>query len=229
LIPFFYSLKKGWQNRNDLPAGVGSICLLLLASLICWFFMPGRVPGQSYIFDRFSVFCLLSFILLTGGILRTITIPWKIFILIGCMIHALLWSKFYFDFQKENASFNAGFFPGGQDKTLCGVMFDKRFRGRNVYQHFPLYYIVWKQGIACARFIDMRYVTLIRRKASQDQLPKYIERSERGFNLARQYGGFDYLLIRNRSDVKAGPLIKPFRLLRSAKRWSLYENAHNPN
>lgn len=226
LIPLLNWLRKKWGTgfRNNVRGSAGSVYLLLFASLACWFLMPGRVPGQSYIFDRFSVFCLLAIILLLGVGSAKITSGWKVWIVTGCVLHALLWSDYYHDFQKENTSFTAEFFPEGKDQTLCGIIYDKKFRGRNVYQHFPLYYIVWKQGISCARFIDMRYVTLIRRKASFKELPKYEEDvGRRSKFVISQYGNVDYLLVRPNPNPRIPKALGNFRLLRFNGRWLLYE------
>lgn len=226
LIPLIPWVRHRFRHRHQDNGrkALGSIYLLIFASLACWFLMPGRIQGQSYIFDRFSVFFLLSIIILLSADSWRLKGRWKAWALTGCVLHALLWSHYFYDFRKESASFTPEIFPGGKDETLCALIYDKRFRGRNVYQHFPLYYIVWKQGIACARFIDMRYVTLIRRKASEEELPRYLEDVGRRLNITPDYGNMDYLLVRRHEDTRVRKVISRFRLLRSSGRWFLYQH-----
>jgi hypothetical protein len=223
LVPLMSQrLRQRFQTGEHGP--LSSVYLLIFSSLACWLLMPGRIKGQSYIFDRFSPFFLLAIIILLGSYSWRLTGRWKAWILTGCLIHCLLWSDYFYEFEKDSASFTKEILPDGGDDTLCALIYDKRFRGRNVYPHFPLFYIVWKQGIVCARFIDMRYVTLIRRKAGFDELPRYWERIEPGFNFKREYRNMDYLLVRPYPDSKLPRAMGKFGLLRSSGRWFLYQS-----
>jgi hypothetical protein len=68
----------------------------------------------------------------------------------------------------------------------------------------------------------MKHVTLIRRKASVEALPKYKEQIDPNrFKYKGEYRSIDYLLVRPMSS-KPRKIIDNFRLVRSSGKWFLY-------
>jgi hypothetical protein len=220
LVAKFRSKPSTAGRKTVLP-----VYILFLSSFCCWFFLPGFVRSQVHIFDRFSVFFMLAIIPVAAAIAPPkLGVAFRMIFLAGAIVYTALWVDYFQDFKKDSASFTEDIFPSGGDKTLCGMIYDRRFRGFTVYQHFANYYMTWKKGIGCARFIDLKFSPAIKRKADFNKLPRYVEtlrgKTEEDFRL---YRNFDYVLVKAKSKTKALRFLKNFRLVRSSDTWFLYE------
>ena len=105
---------------------------------------------------------------------------------------------------------------------LVGLIYANEYRGRNVYIHFPNYYIVWQKGIAASKIIDYRF-GVIRRVASEAELPFYEELIADNYSNQPAYQRVDYLLVRGRAPVKTDDNLANFSLWREAGLWRLYK------
>jgi hypothetical protein len=209
--------RESWQRlRRAAP-----VVVLLAAAAACALLLPAGLPGQTQIYERFSVLVLLGLVLagsvlLAGRIRRGHAVA-----LIGvCLLHLGLWGAYFRAFDRENAAFDATFLSTGDPGArLAGLVYDWRFRGRPVYIHFPGYYVVWHRGIATTRIIDFRFGP-VRRRASPDALPSYAEWIGRSRRYDGRYAGLEYILWRARHqppDFDGG-----FRRVRTAGLWALY-------
>jgi hypothetical protein len=204
---------------NKIPA-----LILVVFSLVCWLFLPGFVRGQTHIFDRFSVFVMLGLLLYGGSVISGSTKWLRVWVVLACIIYTVCWSQYFSGFKSETAGFTQEIFPSSESGTLCGVIYESRYRGRRIYQHFPTYFITWKKGIACARFIDLRYSPAVRRKADFDLLPRYIETP--AGNLQKSfvsYSIFDSILVKLKTEAQAPTRVRHLRLKRSRSPWHLYQ------
>ncbi len=231
LVPLIFPLGAFWSRfrieRNG--SSIMPVYVLVLSSLCCWLFLPGYITGQFYVFDRFSVFFMLSLITLCAA-----TFPYslnkavKAWIVTGCLLYSILWSNYFYEFEKEASSFTKKVLPSRSEETLCGMIYDREFRGRKVYQHFLNYHIVWNKGIACSGFIDFKVIPAIGRKASLSRLPKYIGTiGSKNDRYVGQYRNVDYLLVRSKSKASTKKVIDNFRLIRSSGPWFLYQKMNS--
>lgn len=200
------------------------ICLFALCSSCCTLFIPSALPGYCFLFQRFSVFLLLS-IIICGSILCSEKLHRiAIFsICLVCLVHFVLWAHYFSHFQKENRLFTKDFFPSSlEGKKMAALIYDYRFRGRSVYNNFVDYYIVWKQGIATTRFVDARSFP-VRRKVSKDVLPPYIEWVGKYSDYDGRYEHMDHILVRGQVPKEAKAYMVNFKMMKKEGKWTLYK------
>ena len=213
------ALYNDFMNKKNEPALIFMAC-----SFFCYLIIPLELPDYSLLSERFSVFCLISIIILGSVISPKKPKKMKIFIIyLVCSLHFILWSDYFYDFQKENYFFTKNLFPeNSKNKKLAGLIYDNNFRGNPIYSHFMDYYIVWKNGIASVRFIDAKSFA-VRRKVSKELLPPYFEWGDDGAEYDGRYANMDYILVRGRLDKKLSSYLEDFKLVKAVSEWSLYE------
>jgi hypothetical protein len=195
--------------------------------LLCFAFLPQDIPDKIHVFyQRFSVFFFIGIIILGSVIvpkyLNRIIIPAVCSV---CILHFVLWADYFRDFKKETSIFSEEFFPenAGEEK-MAGLIFDYRFRGRPIYIHFPDYYIVWKQGIACTFIIDSGLGSFgsTKRKASKESLPEYLAWVGKHNDYDGRYNDMDYILSRGEISEEAKQYLNNFALIKKEGKWKLY-------
>ncbi len=201
--------------------------LLLAVLLLIYLAVPGTLPDVYMIHQRFSVLIFLALVVLSSLYFRDgLPRPIKATLAAAALVHLLLWTGYFVEFDRENESFSTEILPDeGMNNRLAGLMYDMGFRGRAKYLHFADYYIVWKKGIASTCLVDYRFGA-IRRKVGLKKLPRY-----RGLDWAGRLGGWydrrfefmEYILIRGEAPIGVKTRLRMFRRLRSAEKWTLYE------
>jgi hypothetical protein len=127
----------------------------------------------------------------------------------------------------ENRDFNSGFFTGiSNNSRLAGLIYDHQYRGRNVYIHFPNYFLVWNQGVAASKIIDYRF-GVVRRVASESEIPFYHELIGKNYKLMPEYAHLELLLVRGSPVLRDDANLSDFSLLRQTGAWKLYGNKAN--
>jgi hypothetical protein len=210
--------------KTEIRSSMKPLIILMVSSSAVFLLIPERMPGYSFLFERFSVFIFIALILI-GSVLfsHNLKPALKGAICVMCFFHFLLWADYFHDFDKQNKSFNKDFFSSvSNDSTLAGLMFDYRFRGRSVYDNFTDYFIVWKHGIATTRVIDERSFP-VKRMVSTDVLPQYVEWAGKYDSYAGQYAAMDYILVRGELSHKAQEHMQDFVIIKQAEPWFLYE------
>lgn len=205
-----------------------SLLMFLIASLFFYIFIPHKLYGNYYLFPRFSVYILLSFLFLCS------VVPWRRFchlsrIVLGtvCLLHLAVWADYFRDFNRENRSFSRQIMPrDSKNKVLAGLIYHYRFRGRPIYIHFPNYHIVWNDGIASTCVMDFNF-GIIRRKAGESLLPSNLKMEWVGRHrqYAGHFSGADYILVKGRIPPPHRQYFKDFHLIKTISDWSLYEKA----
>jgi hypothetical protein len=204
------------------------IFLFILGSLACFLFIPLRLPGYSFILQRFSIFFFIAIIILGSLINKSSLRPFAIGIICAvCLVHYVLWYGYFREFNKENETFTKNIFSfDSNDKKMAGLIYDYKFRGRPVYEHFLDYYIVWKNGIATTRFIDERSFP-VGRKADMKALPKYLHNVGKNNNYDGRYEGMDYILVRGQIPLKDKKYFNNFQTIKSSGKWSVMKNENH--
>jgi hypothetical protein len=220
------SSRVGMQRPADTGTGMTPLAPalpLFLGSLLCSLILPNEIPQQAVLYERFSVFLLLS-IVICGSALAPRPLPRlapSVFAALA-VFHFALWSDYFISFNRENAGFNKSFLaPAESDKKLAGLVYDYRYRGRPTYIHFPSYYIVWEKSIATAMITDYRFGP-VRRNVNRPGLPRYLEWVARIGDYDGRYRDMDYLLVRGTASIPARYL-KGFGAMRVSGTWALYE------
>lgn len=220
---YCWSCNKGLsdkQKSNIIYAGIFVACAFL-----CFLFIPFKLPGYSFLFERFSALFFISLII-AGSLLspEKIRPGIKVTLCLVCLIHFILWADYYRDFEQENRSFAEDFFPSSENgKKMGGLIYDCEFRKRHIYENFTDYYIAWKQGIATTRVIDDRSFPIMR-KAEKDMLPRYLGWISKHHNeYIGNYAAMDYILVRGNLPDRVKQYFENFRLIKSSGKWFLYE------
>jgi len=213
--------KQGYKKS---PVHLKFILPLIACAFFCFFFLPSKVPGNEYVYQRFPSILWLSLII-WGSLYYTNVSRRKILVIFSvCVIYLLLWGHHLTAFDRENNSLGPDFFPEHkQNKILTGLMFDA-YQGRfPYYLHFPNYYIVWKQGITSTQLLKWRFLGF-NNNSPRNPLPPYDSGINRHIKFNAKNLDVDYLLIRgNIQQDHAAYIDKHFRILRQAGQWSLYQ------
>ncbi|MCP4632110.1 MAG: hypothetical protein GY855_04225 [candidate division Zixibacteria bacterium] len=225
VIPGLYGLFKFYRKQANIliPKNSALIIVFVLCSLTCFCFLPIKLPYFYPLYQRFSTFVLIAFIIIGSlyytGKRERLLIMTFIFM---CFTYFMLWMDYFRDFQEENRDFNKQMFSEiTGDKSLSGIVYEQDFRGFPVYIHFPNYYIIWNKGIAVTKIVDYKY-NIIKRRVSKKELPPYVEVLADRPTYDGRYDEMDYLLIRGKvhADIKGR---FNFNIpLKSAGRWLLY-------
>lgn len=225
LTLYCWFCNKGKILSDKQKRQIGYVGIFVACTFSCFLFMPFKLPGYSFLFERFSVLFFLSLII-AGGLLcpEKIHPRIKVTLCLLCLIHFILWADYYRDFEHENRSFTEDFFPAGaHGKKMAGLIFDCEFRKRHIYENFTDYYIAWKQGIATTRVIDDRSFPVIR-KVDISLLPMYLGWISKHHNeYTGNYASMDYILVRGNLPDRVRQYFENFRLIKSNGKWLLYE------
>lgn len=202
--------------------------IFLLIVLGCYLFAPDKLPGQTPIFQRFCTVLMLSFIIAASVYLRDVRLPWlKPFVIVVVVAYTALWGEYLYSFNRENKLFKPQLFAETDPQNkLVGLIYADEYRGRKVYIHFPNYYIIWQKGIAASKIIDYRF-GVVRRVASEVELPFYHELIADNYSSQPAYQRVDYLLVRGHAPVETDVNLKNFSLWREAGSWRLYKKERN--
>lgn len=200
IVPVLLQLAKKkslWQNTLLFVKENKESASLCMVSFICFFFLPDKLPGQGILYQRFSVFFLVSFII-AGSILyrHHLSTSFQLIGFIFVISHFVLWADYLSEFDRKNTSFTPDLFSQlPRNEPMGGVIIDFNYRGRPVYIHFPSYNIVWNKGITTTKIIDYRFGA-IRRKVTLSSLPEYQEWIGIENKIPEEYSNINYLLIK---------------------------------
>jgi hypothetical protein len=225
LIPIFWF--KPWKSRRIsvllLPQYIYPI-IFFLTGFFCYMILPDQLPGQSPLFQRFCTIVILSFIIVISVWLNHVSSkPLRYFSIAAIVIYSMLWFEYIFTFNKINKSFNAQLFKDIPNTSrMAGLIYDHKYRGRKIYIHFPNYFVVWNQGIAASKIIDYRF-GVVRRVASESDVPFYTEYIGDGYKKIDAYQQLEYLLVKGNAPIAADENVSGFTLLREFTPWRVYQ------
>ncbi|MGZ3858437.1 MAG: hypothetical protein ACXVMS_02825 [Flavisolibacter sp.] len=200
--------------------------LLLLLAAGCFFLLPTELPGQSPLSQRFCTLVFLSLIILGAVFLKDVlSQALTVFVLVACSLYALAWAQYFYAFHQENALFRPAFFQSVPPrKILAGLMFDKQFRGRDVYLHFPGYHLVWNHGLTASKTIDYRF-GVVRRGFKGGEIPVYQEWIGRNSRQIPAYhDSVHYLLVKEALPILPDSNLLNYTPVLLTPHWSLYRN-----
>ncbi len=198
-----------------------------LCSLGCYLFLPDRIPAQRILYQRFSVFCLLSTIPVAAVIHRDgVGKILAVTICAAAFCHFALWAHYFRDFDKENRQFTEAVMP--EENRMGALIFDLFFRGKPLYIHFPNYYIVWKKGIAVTTLADFRFGT-VKRAVDFRKLPPYTNvhwtgSLEKGYLYDGRFDELEYILVKGEIPPRHDWGLRHFKKDRSVPGWTLLKN-----
>ena len=210
------------------PARVATLSITF-ASLAFYFFLPGHLPGENYIYQRFSALFLLGL----AGVATWATPPEvgrfaRKLALSAASVYALLWFQFFWGFRAEDREF-CTFMPRTPEMaqaTIGALVDDADYRGHPALIHYNNYQIIWNHAPAPTRLVGYRFGA-IRRGAIH--LPKYMEWVERApseqlMEVVDRFAGLDYLMThgdRPRALLGDNP---DYALVKESAHWALYRH-----
>lgn len=226
LIPVLWF--KGWRNFSIIFKSRITIFAFVLLVVVsgCYMILPDKLPGQTPLFQRFTTIVILALIICFSVLLRNVTSnALKYFAGATVVVYSFFWIEYMYAFNKQNEGFNRSFFSEAPNQSrIAGLMYQSRFRGRNVYIHYPNYFVVWNKGIAASKIIDYRF-GLVRRVADENTLPFYNELIGDGYKHIDTYDHLEYLLVHGQAPVQPDLNLEGFALTRQVGDWQLYRNA----
>ena len=233
VLPSLAAAGRSFRS-GDRPVLRSAAPLLLLAcSAGCFLLLPNEIPRQSILYQRFSMLVLLSLALAGGvaagahpaGIRRPVPGGARALLFTAAaLLHLALWSAYFIDFNRENASFGPALFPEEPRGTLAGFVVDHTYRGRPSYIHFPCYYTVWRRGVAATKLVDYRFSN-VRRKRGGEWLPYYLEWPASLAGYDGRYSNAGLILVRGVPRGAAAGEIAGRNLLGESGAWKLYGRA----
>jgi len=227
LVPLIWL--KGYKNLQKRVLLQGSAVyslIFLVISAGCYFFLPSKLPGQAPLYERFGTVVLLALIIVGSILLKSVQArALKIFVLAVALVYSLLWTEYFYTFNKQNKEFRPELFAGiPKDAKIGGLIYNFSFRGRTPYVHFPSYYITWQKGPAASKIIDYRF-GVVRRGEKGDQIPFYQEWIGRYYSKQAQYDStLNYLLVKGKAPVQPDSNLVNTTLVKEAGHWKLYKN-----
>lgn len=218
----YLAVRRTRETPRELRPSAWAAASLFLAALACVALLPNALPGQTVLWQRFSVYLFLGLAALGARAApRRLPRPLAALFVTLAAAHLALWAQYFAAFNAENRGFDRGFLRVEPRGRLAGLVYDHTFRGRPLYIHFPAYYTVWERGIATARFADYRFGAV--RRAPGNDLPPYLEWVGRFGGYDGRYAGLDLLLTRG---VVPDPrALAGFELVRDTRKWSLFARA----
>lgn len=195
--------------------------LFLFSSLFCYLFLPNNLPGQNMVYERFTTFVLLGFIICSSILLnfRKKEIYIKVILIIS-LLYAVILTHYFYEFKQESKVFSQELFPKNTgNKVLAGLIHDYEFRGQPVYIHFQTYNTIWNKNISTNGWMDYRF-GLLRRKVTMDELPPHIAWIKKVNPYNDEYKKVNYILLKD-DTLRT---ISNFKLINSSGDWHLYEN-----
>jgi hypothetical protein len=205
----------------------GKLYLFLIVSLGVFFLGPNSLPDQHYLYQRFSIFVHIGLILLGSQLVGAQQLP-KVLFLAGFafLLHFGAYTERQIDFERETAGFTPEFLPSEvKGKKFAGIMLDPLFRGREIYDHFPNYQIIWHQGITATKSVDFRFGN-VRRKVGVQELPRFHDKftSFTGETHNPYSGLVDYIFVKGEvgDEGKEGAM-REYNLIKKECEWSLWE------
>jgi hypothetical protein len=201
-----------------------SLMVFLAITLLCYLFLPSRVPGVVSIYRRLSVLVLAWSVVLLA-VVYSGRLP-RLAVIALCavvLLHLALWGDYFREFRADTRSFARDLFPqDSRDKTLISLILDWKFRGAPIYLHFADYYVVWDLGITKSRFTQFKFVNVWPKKP-QEWPPDGSEGLSDPSQQMRAYSSSDFILVRAAPGREPQSYLKGFDLKKRAGEWSLYE------
>lgn len=220
-LPVLISLKADAVRRFFHAAQNRQLAVFAALSLIAYLVLPDRLPGEWFLYFRFSVFVYIGIIscasLLCGR-------RWRTALGLLPLGYAVAFSILYFSFFTEFKQWSSGVSSilKGQNsgKSLSAIIADAYFRNVPSLIHYNNYHIIWNKGVAATCLTDYRFA-IIRRAGPADEQPEYSEWIEEDTDyeeLLSRYDKLDLLLVHG---------AKPFAVLTREPRWTLIERSRD--
>lgn len=228
-LVFYAPWKKLPFKRWIFSGNVMYAAIFFGTTLLCYLFLPDKLPGQTPLSQRFCTILMLSVIILGSTWLANVNDKrLGAIVMVLTLCYTVLWTQYLFAFNTENRNFNRSFFSGLDNKAkLTGLIYENKFRGRKVYIHYPNYFLVWNEGIVTSKIIDYRF-GVVRRVASENEVPFYHELIGDYYKLIKKYEKMDYILVRGSAPVAKDVNLTNFSLVRETGLWKLYKNKELP-
>ncbi len=227
-LPFliYYKSWKLPRLKKNLPADLVYPFLFLFSVFACYALLPTRLPGQWPLSDRFCTIVVLAFIIFGSVLLRAANTGFlRGLVITASVVYMVLWGDYLFKFNKENKGFDPGFFSGiPAEAKVSGLIYDHTFRGRQVYIHYPNYFLVWNKGLATTKMIDFRF-GVVRRGAKGNEIPEFHELMSSKFidNSAVYDDHIDYFIVRGKAPFSPDPNLKNYSMVKQEGEWMLYK------
>ncbi|MFT2009014.1 hypothetical protein ACMA1I_10095 [Pontibacter sp. 13R65] len=190
---FIHKRRTTWGRFLNTDDANNYMLLFMIVAAGCYFLLPIRIPGQEPLYERFSTILLLALIFISCKVPEINSRLFSYAASVVALAHLLLWGDYFRQFDQDNSNF-AKVLPTDTDKVLTYMNYDPAYRGRNVYDHFQNYFIVWNKGIATSKVIDYRFGMI--RRHEQGDLPYQEHMYYNDYDPKDMIKKSDYILVR---------------------------------
>ncbi|MCC5929836.1 MAG: hypothetical protein JJU28_11360 [Cyclobacteriaceae bacterium] len=196
-----------------------TILVFLATTLLCYFLLPERIPGQHPIYDRVTTLIPITLILIISRLplQKRLYIP---LVSMALILHFTLWSEYLIDFDQQ-ASTGIEVIPENNGEILSSLIYEENFRGRPAFRHFQNYYISNSKGISTTRIIEFRFGMI--RKNPENKLPEQLEKwgiNELNVVLLDK---IDLLLYKGNPELIDSDVSTRLENIKQSKDWYLYK------
>ena len=203
--------------------------IILCVALINYILLPDRLPGQSFLYQRFSFLLLLSMAFYLACNQEYIVKFYQgpiIFTLI--FLHSLLWTHYFDDFKKEAILFNNIIHNNKliKEKKLGYICSEKGFRGHGVFNNFLNYHLIWNNGIVATEITNYRFriVDLLKPLPRKQILNDELITDKDLIRIINQQSSMDFLLFNGENLNKIVKSMYGDKIVSENKRWLLIKN-----
>lgn len=158
----FQLIKGGWITLKDFLINdnyKNILIIFLLSSAINYILLPDRLPGQSFLYQRFSVFFIIGIIFFISFSLKNISKILSMLLIILSLTHSFLWLNYFMEFGEAVKPFESVLKDNKflNEKLLGYIVEANSFRGFGVFSNFLNYHIIWNKGVTPTEITNYRF------------------------------------------------------------------------
>gem|GEM_PF-4244083 len=198
------------------------------AAFLCFWVLPSNLPGQAFLYKRFSVFFLVGLIIVLSWVVPAL---WKnfppILVVSAVLMYSILWFHYFIQFYPISLDFTK-FYPRGSEfthSTVASIIDSPDYRGKAVLIHYNNYQIIWNHGVAPTKLNRYRFGLVKEKK----KLPLYIEWVKLVNTLAGvkeiidSYSRMDYIISQGKRPYQILSKRPDYIEIRRLNDWRLYK------
>lgn len=153
----FQTFRRKWKEPL-----FRALVILIGCALGCALLLPGRIPGQWYLFERFPIWMASGLVCLGSALRPRPRWAWLNGVLACfCILHFLLYANYFGGFNEQMKPLREMVLAKAQGR-LGGFIYRPDYRGHPVFRHVANYHAVWNKGLATTPLPDFRFGSLKR-------------------------------------------------------------------
>ena len=161
LIPAVVCLSRLTYQRIHLTMARAATLGFTYAAFVCFALMPYYVPGQYFLYERFSVFCYLGIISILTWALPVLCprLRCTMIVLMAITLYAAIWGHYFGSFRILDNDFTrfCRTAPDLKGQIVAYMIDEPEFRGRPALIHYNNYRIIWDRRPTPTKLVGYRF------------------------------------------------------------------------